>query len=129
MRRRTLLVALAVLAVVIAAGVVVWPRPLWATRGDYHRIRDPVGILTRAEVEAILGPPGDYRTVLTSDSGLHMQQSNCESWVVNEGHVLVWYYDNDVVSDWALFPADAVKQTPLENFLWRAKRQWHGWFP
>ena len=28
MRRRKLLVALAVLAVVVAAGVVVWPRPL-----------------------------------------------------------------------------------------------------
>jgi hypothetical protein len=129
MRRRKLLVALAGLAVVIAAGVVVWPRPLWATRANYDRIRDREGIVTRAEVEAILGPPGDYRTVLTSDSGVPLQQSNCESWVVNEGHVLVWYYDDDVVSSWALFPAVAVKQTPLENLLWRAKRQWHRWFP
>jgi hypothetical protein len=49
-------------------------------------------------------------------------------WVVNEGHVLVWY-DGVVASSWALFPAVAVMQTPLENLLWRAQRQWHRWFP
>jgi hypothetical protein len=80
-RRRKLLVALAGLAVVVAAVVVVlWPRPDRITQENYDRIR--VGGLwgedwathdnrapvkkgmTRTEVEAILGPPGDYRTGL-----------------------------------------------------------------
>jgi hypothetical protein len=60
MRRWTLLVALAGLAVVVAAGVVVlWPRADRVTRANYERIQ--IG-MTRADVEAILGPPGDYRT-------------------------------------------------------------------
>jgi hypothetical protein len=60
MRRRKLLVALAGLAVVGAAGaVVLWRRSAHVTRASCDRIR--VG-MSRAEVEAILGgPPGDYR--------------------------------------------------------------------
>jgi hypothetical protein len=65
MRRRTLLVALVALAVVVAVGVVaLWPRPRpqpssRITRENFDRIK--VG-MTRAEVEAILGPEGDHRT-------------------------------------------------------------------
>src|SRR5262245_23034627 len=62
MRRQTLLVVLAGLAVVVAAGaVVLWPRADRITLENYDRIRDG---MTRAEVEAILGPPGDQRTGL-----------------------------------------------------------------
>jgi hypothetical protein len=60
MRRRTLLVALAGLAVVVAAGaVVLWPGPDRITLENLHEIR--MG-LSLAEVEAILGPAGDYCT-------------------------------------------------------------------
>ena len=61
MRRRTLLVVLAGLTVVVAAGaVVLWPRtPSRITLENCNRIREG---MSRAEVEAILGPPGDYRT-------------------------------------------------------------------
>jgi hypothetical protein len=62
MRRRKLLVALTGLAVVGAAGavVVLWPRaPSRITRENFDRICEG---MSRAEVEAILGPPGDYRT-------------------------------------------------------------------
>ena len=59
MRRRKL-IALAGLAVLVAAGAfVLWPRPDRITRANYDRIR--MG-MSRAEVEAILGPPGDYTT-------------------------------------------------------------------
>jgi hypothetical protein len=64
MRRRTLLVALAGLAVVVAAGTVaLWPRaePNRITQENCDRIKEG---MSRAEVEAILGPPGDYRTGL-----------------------------------------------------------------
>jgi hypothetical protein len=59
MRRRKLLVALALAVAVAAAAVVLLPRPDRIAREDYDRIRPG---MTRGEVEAILGPPGDYRT-------------------------------------------------------------------
>jgi hypothetical protein len=61
MRRWKLLAALG-LAVVVAAGSFLWLRPnpaLRITRENCDRIRAG---MTRAEVEAILGPPGDYTT-------------------------------------------------------------------
>jgi hypothetical protein len=58
--RRKVLVALAGLAVVVAVGAFVfWPRPLRIAHENFERIK--VG-MTRAEVEVILGPPGDYKT-------------------------------------------------------------------
>jgi hypothetical protein len=59
MRRRTLLVVLAGLAV--AAGVVVWPRtaPVRITPENCDLICKG---MIEAEVESVLGPPGDYRT-------------------------------------------------------------------
>jgi hypothetical protein len=54
-------VVLAGLAVVVAAGaVVLWPRlPSRITRENFDRLKKG---MSRAEVEAILGPPGDCRT-------------------------------------------------------------------
>ena len=60
MRRRKLLVALAVGVVVAAAAVVLWPRPDRITQENCDRIEKG---MSQAEVEAILGgPPGDYTT-------------------------------------------------------------------
>jgi hypothetical protein len=58
MRKRTLLVALAGLAVVVAArGAAMWPHgePSRLTWDNVCRIR---GAMSRAWVHAILGPPG-----------------------------------------------------------------------
>jgi hypothetical protein len=64
MRRRKLLVVLAGLAVVVAAGVaVLWPRPARVTPENYLRIEAG---MTLAEVAAILGaPPGDFEVQQT----------------------------------------------------------------
>jgi hypothetical protein len=66
MQRRTLLVALAGLAVVVAAGVVVLLHAELRhdfTRQDFKRLR--LG-MTRAEAEAVLGcPADDYRSLET----------------------------------------------------------------
>jgi hypothetical protein len=63
MRRWKLLAVLAVLPVPVAFGVsVLWPRPERITPENFDRIRKG---MTLAEVEAILGPPGDYRTAKT----------------------------------------------------------------
>jgi hypothetical protein len=65
MRRRKLRWVLAGLAVLLLAvgGFVLWPRPNRVARENFDRIREG---MTRAEVEAILGPPGDYQTVRTA---------------------------------------------------------------
>jgi hypothetical protein len=85
MRRRKLLVVLAGLAVVAAGVVVLWPRPDRITRENCDRIRPG---MTRAEVEAILGPPDDYRTGLgESDFG----DDSASRWVGDPpGFPLSW---------------------------------------
>jgi hypothetical protein len=157
MRRRTLLVALAGLAVVAAAGaVVLWPRPERITRENFDRIRDGI---TRADVEAILGPPGDYRTGhgemdygtgentdWTPDSGpdfaprtnwsrlrgVRGQSSEDPSlragWIGDSFAILIVVDKSGQVTHKSLSPRRTT-QGPLDNLLWRVKRQWRRWFP
>jgi hypothetical protein len=48
-----------VVALLTAGAFVAWPRPDRITRENFDRIQLEMG---QAEVEAILGPPGDYTT-------------------------------------------------------------------
>lgn len=58
---------LAVGLVTLAAGVLLgWPRPSRLTAENFDRIREG---MTLAEVEALLGPCGDYRTGPTTCTG------------------------------------------------------------
>jgi hypothetical protein len=163
MRKRTLLVVLSGLAVVVAAGaVVLWQRPpSRITRENFERIKEG---MSRAEVEAILGPPGDYRT---GDGEMDYGMEN-EAWMPDTGPDVAkglspdfdkletnWKRDpgqspEDPSSraDWlgdsfgiaiAIGPSGSVEekvglprrttQGPLDNLLWRLKRQWRRWFP
>jgi hypothetical protein len=49
-------------------------------------------------------------------------------WVGDNGVIHVWF-DEDRVTDRDFHPAYTTEQTKFENLLWRAKRQWHRWFP
>jgi hypothetical protein len=135
MRRRTLLVALAALAVVAAGVVLLWPRPERITRENYDRIR--VG-MNWAKVYALLGPPGEY---LTGDAELsdlsdplvlaplRPEAISLEEWFGDRAVIDV-YFDgagNVVSADCLLL--EPVDHGPLGNLLWRAERQWHRWFP
>jgi hypothetical protein len=129
MRRRKLLVALAGLAVMVAAGAVVgWPRANRVTWENYDRIREG---MTRAEVEAILGPPGDYRTgptIALNGSVIAPYGSRHQGdWVGNEGFIGV-VFDSGVVEHKYFYRTVKREQSPLGNLLWRAERQWHRWF-
>jgi hypothetical protein len=150
MRRRTLLVVLVGLAVVIAAGaVVVWPQPSRITKENCDRIHTE---MTRAEVEAILGPPGDYRTGLGETAygddwsadpiadppgtvwtwqktpvGSPFHQE-CAAWLSDSYAICVSIDDTGQVL-WATGQLRRTRSNPLQNLLWRAKRQWHRWFP
>ena len=153
MRRRTLLVALAGLVVVVAACVVVLSptQPNRITQENCDRIKVR---MSRAEVEAILGPPGDYRTRLGESKRKFDQSWNPDpadygsvaTWRSFDDHgnplapvsVGIWISDSIRIDVYILDPSGRVMRTEtqarrsagtLDNLLWRAERQWHRWFP
>jgi hypothetical protein len=140
MRRRTVLVALAGLAVVGAAGVVVLSsRPSQVTLENCQRIREG---MTRFDVELILGgPPGDYRTKPTwaGSHGQTIEDDMRASCVYDDGQVAHWNGDGFSVvvlydGDGRVLYADSEHVgvgTPsvLDTWRWRLNRQWHRWFP
>jgi hypothetical protein len=66
MRRWKLFVALVGLAMLVAGAVVLWPPPKLITRESFGSIRTG---MTRAEVEAIVGSPGDSHDWTDFSSG------------------------------------------------------------
>jgi hypothetical protein len=130
MRRRKLLVALAGLAVVVAAGaVVLWPRVPRVTLENGNRI---LRGMSRAEVIAILGPPGDYTTGpgiwKGTEKGIWIDQTKDDFPETPGGQVEGWWGDTAVIR--IAFSRNRVAYVymdpfvkkelgPLENFLWR----------
>jgi hypothetical protein len=134
MRRRTLLVVVVGLAVVVAAGVVVlWPSETRPTEENLRRIREG---MTGAEVAAILGPPGDFSTGPVRFRPLTLQDEDSDlrldrewTWLTDEGVTFVEFDADGRAQTWSFLAGWREKQNPLENLLWRVKRQWHRWFP
>jgi hypothetical protein len=147
MRRRTLLVAVAGLAVVVVAGVVVlWPQPpSRITQENCDRIKEG---MSRAEVETILGPPGDYRTRLGETlcldgwgADLADPGPTVSTWQpFFEGMSgAVWKGDSiEILIVCGDYSGRVVRKevyerrvtgNAIDNLVWRAKRQWHRWFP
>jgi hypothetical protein len=145
MRRRTLLVAVAGLAVVVAAVVVVvWPsQPNRITQENCDRIKEG---MSRAEVEAILGPPGDYSSgpleFARETPGPHptgdFEMSHRVTLFDTDADRVEWRSDRQILCVYFLRSGVAAKgfwdvapmaQSPLDALLWRARRQWHRWFP
>jgi hypothetical protein len=143
MRRRKLLVALAGLAVVVAAGAVaLWPRTDPASRimqRNFERIKPG---MTMAEVSAMPGPPGDYKApespvefhtgdgptfgnMMTPIDG----PKRVEIWENGTAFVTVEVDSSDTVR-WGTFDPQYVPNDSVVNrsIAW-AKRQWHRWFP
>jgi hypothetical protein len=133
MRRRKLLVVLAGMAVVGAVGtVVLWPQPpSRITRENFVRV---CAGMSRAEIEAILGPSGDYRTGPTRYyidgpwEGIDRDLPHDAFWWFDDGTLDVEFGRGAVRARW-FFPAYRLDQGPFDWFLWRAKRQWHRRFP
>src|SRR5262245_14338544 len=110
MRRRTLLVALAGLAVTVpVAAWLLWPGQDEITPENYERIKAG---MSRAEVEAILGgPPGDYRTVQTvtecfvvdelasrAESDQVFRPDGKQMWFGNKGYICI-SFESGFVAD------------------------------
>jgi hypothetical protein len=146
---KVIVMTAAALVVLLAIGAcILWPQPNRITPQNFDRIR--VG-MSRGEVVAILGPPGDYTTapserdweryrresVVLDDNWLRAVDDRKLLW--SESRMETW--DSDAASAIVIFDAsDRVfvtdyrdnkkeEQTLLENLAWRAKRQWRKWFP
>jgi hypothetical protein len=131
MKRKRLLLVLAALAALAVAGTaVLWPRRPRVTREKFDRIREG---MTRADVEAILGPPGDYRNGPTRyekvgpPEGLRLFRR--EFWWYDDGTFDVGFDGTGRIRWSVLFPARRVNAGALDNLRWRAKRQWRRWPP
>jgi hypothetical protein len=138
MRGRKLwwLLTLAGLAVLMAGAVVLWlqllPDPASRiTRENFDRIRRG---MSRAEVHAILGPPGDYRNGpmahepawLKIVPGWHYDWAE---WEGDAGAAVVGFDDSGQVQQKQFLVSEPTGHGPLDTLLWRAKRLWRQWFP
>jgi hypothetical protein len=155
MRRRKLLVALVGLAVVVTVGVVVFlsEPPSQITRENFEHIHRG---MTREEVDAILGPPGDHRTSRGENYSpvkagpATWQADPDEYWPglatwhdapapLGEHWVrAVWIGDKvsvEVLVDGTgrvVMARDTERRTTgnaLDSLHWRTKHLWHRWFP
>jgi hypothetical protein len=120
--------------------VVRWPSDR-VTRENYMRIRAG---MTQADVEAILGPPGDYTTgPFSNGDGEHLlfemgpehplrDPTSQARWLGDRGWIQVDYATFSrprIVVSVAYDDCEPLSpQTPFENLRWRAERQWRRWF-
>jgi hypothetical protein len=142
MRRRKWLAALAVgmVALVTTGAFVLRPQPSRVTRENAGRIQKG---MTRTEIEAILGPPGDYSTGPTNSVRQHLMYTNV---MANDRRVERTFgndpseWRGDALSVFVEFEGskayyveassnELVEQNRVDNLIWRAKRQWREWFP
>jgi hypothetical protein len=149
MRRRTLLVVLAGLAVVLLAARALSLRshPDRVTRANYDRLRTG---MTRAEVHDLLGPPGDRRTGPTEtplpgppwkfymapwaeENYSWPVPVTMEQWLTDSAVIHVAYRRSGGGTDGVEYAEYGSYAGPapglVERLLWRIKRQWHRWFP
>ena len=128
-RLRWVLAGLAVMTV--ASVVVLWPRPPSRITRENHSVIQHG--MSRREVESILGPPGDYTTGPTRPifvyARLTPDHTPWVEWNADKASIKVCFGDNGTVRYTEYTPLSRQDQGVLENILWRAKRQWHRWFP
>jgi hypothetical protein len=134
--RKAKLVAVALLAsLLVASGASAYLRqPSRITLESYHRI--DLG-MTVSQVEAILGPPGDYTSGPTSDSGWHetaiyLSRHGPEpqlTWMTDSANIAVSFDSIGRADDKAFWRSQREEQTPLQNLCWLALREWRRRFP
>ncbi len=125
-RWRWVAAALAGLAVVLAVGVVaLWPESDRITLWNYQRLQ---GGMTRAEVEEILGPPGDFRTETKSPvygPKWLKEPRTAEMWLTDDSVILVWFDASQRVKEkWGHSRGDSTPE-PFRTI----KRWWRRCFP
>lgn len=124
-----------------------------------ERIRELRVGMTRSQVESMFGPAGDYSTGPTRGGGrfvylrakdelservvdeicvpdgtmewhiLWLEFAEKSTWVDDCGSFTVRFNDDGIAVGAQFTPIERLSQSPLDNFLWRGKRQWRRWFP
>jgi hypothetical protein len=129
MRRRKLIAVVRLTMLVVVGAFVLRPRQDRITSENYSRIFEATDI-TRAEVEAILGPPGDYTTRRTK--GDHLLEDGINSKDVEwrgDRYIIYAAFDSSGRLYFVdLYPNEPEDDSPLGDLLWRANRQWRRWF-
>jgi hypothetical protein len=145
-KRWKLLVVLIGLVILVAVGTLAgWPLEGAITREKYARIRHG---MARAEVVALLGPPGDYSTgPLMMDGNFGVGEnvppipivsltdvnsfsgSLYMEWLDDTGNISITLEPDGQVWGKGFTPLTRAKQTRFANLAWRIRRQWHRWFP
>jgi len=122
---------------------VLWPRAERITPATFHRIRAGISL---AEVEAILGPPGDHSTVpedygsvtkytaYTKGAQTVVEESwgsgeSAEEWEFDRARIRVLFDTSGKVAGARITPIRRIEFGPFDSLRWRVKRQWHKWFP
>jgi hypothetical protein len=118
------------------AAFVLWPRPDRITEENYYRIKEG---MSRAEVEAILGPPGDYRNGPTTNAEPEgrlflLSGGFCsDAWRGDTGIIRIEFDRSGHVARVDFGSDYRVDRSPLtaslDNLLRRFRRQWRHWFP
>ena len=98
--------------------------------------------MTKAEVTAVLGPPGDYRTgpaIAVCDSYRDAffdtsefataADSTEDVWSSDKAWIKVSYSRSGATVAAFYVRHEPETMSPLDRLLWRLKRQWHRWLP
>jgi hypothetical protein len=131
-RKRSRLRTVAVLAVLVAVPtLLLWPGWDRVTSENFDRIHRG---MTRSEVEAILGPPGDYASgPAVGEEELWWRlrfQLADHSWVGNSAWIMVTYEggpnasDPPIVRGFSYQPIEPADVGLVAKFVWRTQRGW-----
>jgi hypothetical protein len=136
--KKGLLALLAILLVLFGVLLpLVMPRSCRINRAAAERIKEG---MTQAEVHAILGPPGDYRT--RPSARVKLKDDYCgplcpliEEWEGDEGTIRVDYHpfpttdEDELVLSAYFMEADPYHPGLVELVCWRLKRLTARWLP
>lgn len=132
------------LALLAVGAFLVWPREDRITQTNFARIREG---MTRADVEAILGPPGEYDTRPTpywKDWGDSHKQvvfdeaefwralnalSPTQEWSTDTALIKVLYDRSGTTVAAEYWVMRREPTSPLDDLLWRVQQTWRRWFP
>jgi hypothetical protein len=125
-------VAVVTLMLVSASVLLLWPWPQAdrVTRENFSRLEEG---MSRADVDAILGPLGDYRT---GDTNLALSgptvfgqsgRSQAYTWRGDTANIKVGFDPSGHLFA-ASYQAMRRSENPIDNILFRAFRLWSRWF-
>ncbi len=132
-KARRVVVGLALAALV----AVLWPRSASYTGQGISRLA--LG-MSRTEVYAILGPPGDYRAGLSTDELPTIDPKWVRGmppwpgepvflWEFDLATVVMSFHKDGTVKTLLCHSPEPVEGSALAKLRWRAERQWRRWFP